>query len=292
MHLFGKDGENGHRRPSWFHRNFRRYGYGYGYGRNLFGNSSIDMATPEEKGFEEEVRTHIEEILLVKFQKTNVFSRTEKEGVEMTIRAQIKGHSKVIFDEACHRIDHDKRLQAEIENMTEREIQDVFMAEVGREAERIAVNEFEFDRNIDIDQFMKREKEVRGRIEKGEITREEAYEILREPIVVQKKNEKESQSQGYEEYYRYCNNRSRGQRGNSSRRGERGNSSRREQGENSSGQRRQRRNSSARASRDTNNRYARFRNGQRVPPEDMIKPEEKPKDEGTRETSRDEELVQ
>lgn len=282
MHLFGKDGENGHRRPSWFHRNFGRYGYGRN-GRNLFGDHSIDMATPEGKGFEEEVRTHIEEILLVKFQKTNVFSETEKQGLEMTVRAQMHGHSKVIFEEACHRVDHDKRLQEEIENMTEREMQDVFMAEVEREAERIVVNEFEFDHSIDISLFTEREKDVKERIKKGEITKEEAYEILREPIVVQKENEKESQSQGYEEYYRYCNNRSRGQRGNSSRRrGERGNSS---------GQRGQRRNSSARASRNTN-RYARFRNGQRVPPEGMIKPEEKPKDEGTRETSRDEELVQ
>lgn len=272
MHLFGKDGENGHRRLSWFHRNFGRYGYGRN-GRNLFGNPSIDMATPEEKGFEEGVRTHIEEILLVKFQKTNVFSETEKQGLEMTVRAQMHGHSKVIFDEACHRVENDKRLQAEIENMTEREMQDVFMAEVEREAERIVVNEFEFDRNIDIDLFMGREKDVREKIEKGEITEEEAYKILREPIVVQKENEKESQSQGYEEYYRYCNNQSRRQR------------------ENSSGQRGQRRNSSARASRNTNG-CARFRKGQRVQPEDMIKPEGKPKDEGTRETSRDEELVQ
>ena len=275
MHLFGKDGENGHRRPSWFHRNFRRYEYGRN-GRNLFGDSLIDMATPEEKGFEEGVRTHIEEILLVKFQKTNVFSETEKQGLEMTVMAQMHGHSKVIFDEACHRVENDKRLQAEIENMTEREMQDVFMAEVEREAERIVVNEFEFDRNIDIDLFMEREKDVRERIKKGEITREEAYEILREPIVVQMEKEGEPQSQGYEEYYRECNNQSREQRG------QRGNSS---------GQRGQRRNSSARASRNTN-RCARFRNGQRVPPEDMIKPEEKPKDEGTRETSRDEELVQ
>ena len=210
MHLFGKDGENGHRRPSWFHRNFRRYGYGYGRnGRNLFGDSLIDMATPEEKGFEEGVRTHIEEILLVKFQKTNVFSETEKQGLEMTVMAQMNGHSKVIFDEACHRVENDKRLQEEIENMTEREMQDVFMAEVEREAERIVVNEFEFDRNIDIDLFMKREKDIKERVKKEEITEEEAYEILREPIVVQKENEKESQSQGYEEYYKYCNNRSR-----------------------------------------------------------------------------------
>ena len=217
----------------------------------------------------------------------------------MTIRAQIKGHSKVIFDEACHRIDHDKRLQAEIENMTEREIQDVFMAEVGREAERIAVNEFEFDRNIDIDQFMKREKEVRGRIEKGEITREEAYEILREPIVVQMEKEGEPQSQGYEEYYRECNNQSReqrGQRGNSSRRREeRGNSSeQRGQGRNSSEQGGKRGKTSARASRDPRyiNKYREFRKAQHVPKDKRMKKEEKTKDEGKRETSRDEELVQ
>lgn len=273
MHLFGKDGENGHRRPSWFHRNFGRYGYGRN-GRNLLGDPFIGMETPEEKGFEEGVRTHIEEILLIKFQKTNVFSETEKQGLEMTVKSQMHGHSKVIFDEACHRVENDKRLQEEIENMTEREMQDVFMAEVEREAERIVVNEFEFDRNIDIDLFMKREKDIKERIKKEEITEEEAYEILREPIVVQKENEKESQSQGYEEYYKYCNNRSRGERGNSS------------------GQRGQRRNSSARASRNTN-RCARFRKGQRVPPEDMIKPEGKPKKEETQEALRDEEeLVQ
>ena len=274
MHLFGKDGENGHRGPSWFHRNFRRYGYGRN-GRNLFGNPSIDMATPEEKGFEEGVRTHIEEILLIKFQKTNVFSETEKQGLEMTVRAQMNGHSKVIFDEACHRVENDKRLQEEIENMTEREMQDVFMAEVEREAERIVVNEFEFDRNIDIDLFMKREKDIKERVKKEEITEEEAYEILREPIVVQKENEKESQSQGYEEYYKYCNNRSRGERGNSS------------------GQRGQRRKSSARASRDTKNRYREFRRAQYVPNNKREKPKGKPKKEETQKVSLDEEeLVQ
>lgn len=274
MHLFGKDGENGHRRLSWFHRNFGRYGYGRN-GRNLFGNPSIDMATPEEKGFEEGVRTHIEEILLIKFQKTNVFSETEKQGLEMTVRAQMNGHSKVIFDEACHRVENDKRLQEEIENMTEREMQDVFMAEVEREAERIVVNEFEFDRNIDIDLFMKREKDIKERVKKEEITEEEAYEILREPIVVQKENEKESQSQGYEEYYKYCNNRSRGERGNSS------------------GQRGQRRKSSARASRDTKNRYREFRRAQYVPNNKREKPKGKPKKEETQKVSLDEEeLVQ
>lgn len=290
MHLFGKDGEGNHRRPSWFHRNFRRYGYGYGRnGRNLFGDSSIDMATPEEKGFEEGVRIHIEEILLVKFQKTNVFSETEKQGLEMTVMAQMHGHSKVIFDEACHRVENDKRLQAEIENMTEREMQDVFMAEVEREAERIVVNEFEFDRNIDIDLFMKREKGVRERIKKGEITREEAYEILREPIVVQMEKEGEPQSQGYEEYYRECNNQSREQRG------QRGNSSRRrEERGNSSEQGGKRGKTSARASRDPRyiNKYREFRKAQHVSEDKRMKKEEKPKDEGKRETSRDEELVQ
>ena len=250
MHLFGKDGENGyHRRPGWFHRGFGRYGYG----RDFLRDHSIDISTPEEKGFEESVRSHIEEILLVKFQETNVFSEVEKQGVEMTIKAQIQGHSKVIFDEACHRVERDKRLQAEMKNMTERQMEDVFMAEVEREAEKIAGDEFNFDHNIDINQFMKREKDVKERMERGEITREEAYELLREPIVVEKAYDgNASHSQRYEENYR-AYNQSRRQRA---------------QRENSSEQRGERRKSSARASRCKD-----YRNAQYVPPRDRSKPE-------------------
>ena len=252
MHLFGKDGESAHRRPGWFRRGFGRYGYG----RNFLGDHSMDMLTSEEKNFQEEVRTHIEEILLAKFEKTNMFSEAEKQGVQMTIGAQIQGHSKVIFEEACHRVEHDKRLQEEIENMTKTQIEDIFMEEVKKEAERIALDEFEFDRNIDIRLFMKREKDVKERMQRGEITREEAYELLREPIVVEKAYDgKESHSQRYEENYR-AYNQSRRQRG---------------QRENSSEQRGERRKSSASSARAS--RCKDYRKAQYVPPRDRSKPE-------------------
>lgn len=206
----------------------------------------MDMLTPEEKKFQEEVRIHIEEILLAKFEKTNMFSEAEKQGVQMTIGAQIQGHSKVIFEEACHRVEHDKGLQAEIENMTKAQVEDIFMEEVKKEAERIALDEFKFDRNIDIKLFMQREKAIKEKMEKGEITREEAYELLREPIVVENTyDEKARHSQRYEENYRAYNHQSRGQR-------------------------EERRNSSARASRCKN-----YRKAQYVPPENRVKPEPK-----------------
>lgn len=233
----------------------------YGYGRDFLGNQSIDVSTTEEKNFQQEVRTRVEELLVVKFQKTNAFSETEKQGLQMTVMAQIKGHSKVIFEEACHRVDKDKSLQAEMENMTKAQVEDMFMEEVMAEAENIALSEFEFERNIDVKQFMQREKEVKDRMQKGELTREEAEEILREPIVVENEYEEQKASQRYEENYR-AYNQSRRTRNNSSKE-EKNNQSRGE-----------RNNSSKRSNRCKN-----FRRSQYVPPERRKKPQTQPRNE-------------
>lgn len=180
----------------------------------------MDMLTAEENDFQEATRLRVEEILLMKFRKTNVFSEAEKQGVQMTIMAQIKVHTKVIFEEARYRVANDRTLQAEMEKMTDAQIGELFMAEVEKEAERIAMDEFEFERNIDVERFMKREKEVKDRIEKGELTTEEAYEILREPIVVEKENE-EADSQKYEENYRaYSQAEKEKEKGKTSRKGD------------------------------------------------------------------------
>ena len=196
-----EDGRHRHRG----HRGFHRGGYRglEKYGRNSFANNETNMLTPEEKSFQEEVRINIEEILLLKFKKMNEFSEIEKKGIQMTIMAQIKGHSKVIFEEACYRVENNKKLQEEMESMTEEQIEEILMEKISKEAKDIALDEFEFDCNIDINQFMKREKQVKDRIENGELTIEEAYKILKEPIIVE--NEELSNSQKYEEIYRAYN---------------------------------------------------------------------------------------
>lgn len=181
----------------------RMLNQGMRMGRNYLGDRPINMPEYAEEEIEGDIRKNIEQNLLIKFQKDRNYTEAEKQSVEMTIAAQAGVHSGVIFKEACHRVSNNINLQHDLEKMEDNQVAQIYYDEVLREALAIVDDEFEFQPNLNIEAFAKREAKVKKEIENGEITMEEAQEILSKPIRVMEetKQKEDKQEKGYEQAY-------------------------------------------------------------------------------------------
>ena len=181
----------------------RMLNQGMRMGRNYLGDRPINMPEYAEEEIKGDIRKNIEQNLLIKFQNNRNYTEAEKQSVEMTIAAQAGVHSGVIFKEACHRVSNNINLQHELEEMDDNQVAQIYYDEVLREALAIVEDEFEFQPNLNIEAFAKREAKVKKQIENGEITMEEAQEILRKPIPVREetKRQEDKQEKGYEQAY-------------------------------------------------------------------------------------------
>ena len=115
----------------------------------------------------------------------------------MTIVPQAGVQAGIIFKEACKRVGEDANLQSELEGMDDKKVAQIFFDEVLKEALTIVDNEFEIQPDLDIEALARREAEVKQKIEKGEMTQEEAKEILKEPII--EKDRETEEEKAYEE---------------------------------------------------------------------------------------------
>lgn len=178
-----------------------RFGRRFGmYGGDYLGNRDINMPMEMQAEMHKNIQRKIEESLLNKFQKSPSYTNLEKQSIQMTVMAQVKVHAKVIFEEASDRVKRNVALQRDAEHMTEDELIDAYYSEIENEAANIVLNEFDFQEHMDIQKFAQREKQVKEKLKNGEITLEEAYERLKEPIIIDEEREEEN-SQKYEEIY-------------------------------------------------------------------------------------------
>lgn len=189
-----------------------RFGRRFGmYGGDYVGNRDINMPMEMQAEMHQNIQRKIEESLLQKFQKSPSYTNLEKQSIQMTVRVQVKVHAKVIFEEASDRVKRNVALQRDAEHMTEDELIDAYYSEIENEAANIVLNEFDFPDHMDIEKFAQREKQVKEKLKNGEITLEEAYERLKEPIVINKERGEEN-SQKYEEIYEGYRTRSKEER--------------------------------------------------------------------------------
>ena len=189
-----------------------RFGRRFGmYGGDYVGNRDINMPMEMQAEMHENIQRKIEESLLNKFQKSPSYTNLEKQSIQMTVMAQVKVHAKVIFEEASDRVKRNVALQRDAEHMTEDELIDAYYSEIENEAANIVLNEFDFPEHMDIEKFAQREKQVKEKLKNGEITLEEAYERLKEPIIIHKEREEEN-FQKYEEIYEGYRTRSKEER--------------------------------------------------------------------------------
>lgn len=181
----------------------RMLNQGMGMGRNYLGDRPINMPEYVEEEIKGDIRRNIEQDLLIKFQNDRNYTEAEKQSIEMTMAAQAGVHSRVIFKEACHRVSRNTNLQHDLEEMEDSQVAQIYYDEVLREALAIVDDEFEFQPNLNIEALAKREAKVKRQIENGDITMEEAQEILRKPIHVKEetKQQENEQEKGYEQAY-------------------------------------------------------------------------------------------
>lgn len=181
----------------------RMLNQGMGMGRNYLGDRPINMPEYVEEEIKGDIRRNIEQDLLIKFQNDRNYTEAEKQSIEMTMAAQAGVHSRVIFKEACHRVSRNTNLQHDLEEMEDSQVAQIYYDEVLREALAIVDDEFEFQPNLNIEALAKREAKVKRQIENGDITMEEAQEILRKPIHVKEetKQQEDGQEKGYEQAY-------------------------------------------------------------------------------------------
>lgn len=181
----------------------RMLNQGMGMGRNYLGDRPINMPEYAEEEIKGDIRRNIEQDLLIKFQNDRNYTEAEKQSIEMTMAAQAGVHSRVIFKEACHRVSRNTNLQHDLEEMEDSQVAQIYYDEVLREALAIVDDEFEFQPNLNIEALAKREAKVKRQIENGDITMEEAQEILRKPIHVKEetKQQENEQEKGYEQAY-------------------------------------------------------------------------------------------
>ena len=172
--------------------------YQRGLRNSMLGGNSFNIPDEIEEENNRNVLTQIERSILEKFKNEKMFTQAQKASIYMTMVAQTETHAKLIFREACHRVSMSMDKEQEMEGMSETQIARIYYEEVLEEALGIVENEFEFPKGLNIEAFAKREKEVKEKLDKGEITEEEAKDILREPIYVREKN---YETNSYEEAY-------------------------------------------------------------------------------------------
>ena len=166
-------------------------------GKNYLGDRLINMPEMVEEEISEDIRKEVEVKIIQKFLVDRRYTDRDKQRVQMTIVPQAGVQAGIIFKEACKRVGEDANLQSELEGMDDKKVAQIFFDEVLKEALTIVDNEFEIQPDLDIEALARREAEVKQKIEKGEMTQEEAKEILKEPII--EKDRETEEEKAYEE---------------------------------------------------------------------------------------------
>lgn len=118
---------------------------------------------------EDEIKKKIEKILRRKIEKSEFWSEEQLEQAKNIVENQTKVAADYIYDMAKRRLNDDKK-------------ENKYFKKLEKKAIEIAENEAQVNPNFDIEVAIKREKEIKEKVEKGELTPEEALKAYSEPI--------------------------------------------------------------------------------------------------------------
>lgn len=155
-------------------------------GDNLQNNDSNINAKKEEKDkdnleqqldkdkneYEDEIKKKIEGILKRKIEESKFWSEEQLEQAKNIVENQTKTAVDYIYDKA------QKRLGEENENKNENK----YFKKLKKKAVEIAENEAQVNPNFDMEVAIKKEQEIKEKVERGKITPEEALKAYSEPI--------------------------------------------------------------------------------------------------------------
>ena len=155
-------------------------------GDNLQNNDSNINAKKEEKDkdnleqqldkdkneYEDEIKKKIEGILKRKIEESKFWSEEQLEQAKNIVENQTKMAVDYIYDKA------QKRLGEENETKNENK----YFKKLKKKAVEIAENEAQVNPNFDMEVAIKKEQEIKEKVEKGEIIPEEALKAYSEPI--------------------------------------------------------------------------------------------------------------
>lgn len=155
-------------------------------GDNLQNNDSNINAKKEEKDkdnleqqldkdkneYEDEIKKKIEGILKRKIEESKFWSEEQLEQAKNIVENQTKMAVDYIYDKA------QKRLGEENETKNENK----YFKKLKKKAVEIAENEAQVNPNFDMEVAIKKEQEIKEKVERGKITPEEALKAYSEPI--------------------------------------------------------------------------------------------------------------
>lgn len=155
-------------------------------GDNLQNNDSNINARKEEKDkenleqqldkdkneYEDEIKKKIEGILKRKIEESKFWSEEQLEQAKNIVENQTKMAVDYIYDKA------QKRLGEENETKNENK----YFKKLKKKAVEIAENEAQVNPNFDMEVAIKKEQEIKEKVERGKITPEEALKAYSEPI--------------------------------------------------------------------------------------------------------------
>lgn len=132
------------------------------------GNSGQQLNSGKNQ-YEDEIKKKIEEILRRKIEESEFWSEEQLEQAKNIVENQTKVATDYIYDMAQRRLNEDKKGNK-------------YFKKLEKKAIEIAENEAQVNPNFDIEAAIKREKEIKEKVEKGELTPEEALKAYSEPI--------------------------------------------------------------------------------------------------------------
>lgn len=125
-----------------------------------------------DKDYEKEIKKKIEGILKDKIENSNFWTKEQLEQAKNIVNAQINTTVDYIYDMAQKRIDsqqYDKR---------ERK----YFKKLEKESVKIAKYEARVNPQFDMEAAIRKEQEIKAKVEQGELTPEEALKAYSEPI--------------------------------------------------------------------------------------------------------------
>ena len=126
----------------------------------------------DKNEYEDEIKKKIEGILKRKIEESKFWSEEQLEQAKNIVENQTKVAVDYIYDMA------QKRLGEENKEKNEKK----YLKKLEKKAVEIAENEAQVNPNFDMEAAIKKEQEIKEKVEKGELTPEEALKAYSEPI--------------------------------------------------------------------------------------------------------------
>lgn len=156
-------------------------GDGRGFGRGYRGGRGYQRKYPQDKQKENSIKKDVEQVLLDKFENSDQWTEEQKKGIKNTLKAQVKVYADMILEQAEEEC-YSKLLKSD-ESISVEEQQKVFYKKLYSIAMDIAEKQFEIDEDFDIEEAIKRERNVLKKVQNGELTRNKAISYLEEPLL-------------------------------------------------------------------------------------------------------------